>query len=436
MTRISRRSFLGGLGAAALAAPFLPAWIGRADTVAAPKRFVIFWTPNGLYEPEWTPRSGFALGRILEPCAAFRDRLLVLKNLDWQSYFADPASPANDHPPPLSHGLCATDVVDYEAGRAGVGDAWGGGPSIDQLIAQRVGGETPFESLVTTVESGARRTRLSYRAAREHVPPIADPVAVFDRLFAGADLDDTAIERLRAERRSVLDVVSTDLAALSARIGRDDAYKIEAHLTHVRALEERIAREADLRTCVAPDLSTVESPHTFVRHGRQHMDLVATALACDLTRVAFLEWDGAQTTHSWAGVSSSHHTYAHYNAGISTEANSENLIRIGEWYGEQFAYLLERLDAIPEGDGTVLDNTVVLWTSEHKAGANSGAHNRRDVPFLIAGGAGHFRTGQVVDCRGAAHNDLYVSICHALGLTDISTFGNRDVCAGPLSGVT
>jgi len=431
--RFSRRTLLGGLGTA-LAAPFVPAWLTRAGPTTPPKRFVIFWTPNGMHDAEWTPGADFTFRRILEPLLPFRDRILVLKRLDWQSYFADPSTPANDHPPPLSHCLCATNVVDYTAGAAGVGDAWGGGPSIDQLIAQRVGGDTPFAYLYATTESGAARGRLSYRAVRENVPPIAEPEVVFDRMFAGLDVGSTEIAALHAQRRSVFDVNRAEVSALRARLAAEERYKLDAHLTHLEALEARIASERAMAACTTPALLHDADPD-YLRRGRQHMDLMVTALACDLTRVAFLEWDGARTIHSWLGIDRPHHDYSHYMAGLSTAENDDRLIRIGTWYAEQLAYFLGRLDEVTEGDRTLLDNTVVLWTSEHKA--SGGSHGRRDVPFLLAGSAGgYFRTGRMIDYAGRAHNDLYVSICNAMGLTDVTTFGNPDVCRGPLPDLT
>ena len=140
-----------------------------------------------------------------------------------------------------------------------------------------------------------------------------------------------------------------------------------------------------------------------------------------------------QTRHSWLGHKATHHGYAHFNAGLSTEQNQERLTEIARWYAQQFRYLLEKLDSVPEGGGTMLDNTVVLWTSEHKQ--KGGDHSRRDVPFVLAGGS-YFKHGQAVDCNHRAHNDIYVSLCHSVGLTNVTSFGNAKVCKGPMPGLT
>jgi hypothetical protein len=172
--------------------------------------------------------------------------------------------------------------------------------------------------------------------------------------------------------------------------------------------------------------------------GRLQMDFLAAAFACDLTRGATLQWTHAESnqTFPWLNISGAHHVISH--AGDSDAAAQENLTKINTWYATQFAYLLGKLAAVPEGAGTLLDNTVVMWCIEVGKGNN---HAHRDLPFLLAGSCGgRLRTGRFVDymANGAAgrpHNDLLVSLARAMGTQD-TTFGDPAHVTGPLSNLT
>jgi hypothetical protein len=144
---------------------------------------------------------------------------------------------------------------------------------------------------------------------------------------------------------------------------------------------------------------------------------------------------GSNHVYEELGVSARHHDLSHAFKPEPGSADYESLTKIGRYFAQSFGRLLSALDAVPEGDGSMLDNTLVMWTSEHKS--QDGAHDRRDVPFLLAGSAGgSVRTGRLLRFGGRAHNDLFVSVCHALGFPDVTTFGEPSVCTGPLPGLT
>jgi hypothetical protein len=167
--------------------------------------------------------------------------------------------------------------------------------------------------------------------------------------------------------------------------------------------------------------------------GRAQMDLLAMALTCDITRVASLQWSTAQSgaTFSWLGHSASHHSLSH-EADNDPNARSQ-LVEINYWYAEQFAYLLDKLKAQPEGEGTLLDNTIVLWANEQ---GNGDTHSRTEIPFVVAGNHdGRLDTGRYLHFDDVPHNDLYIALLHALGQTDVSTFGNPELATGPLPGL-
>lgn len=435
---IDRRAFLKTLGVSTALLPFVPSLEAHGDGGRYPRRLITFVTPNGMMDSEWNPirgasESDFSLKRILQPLAPYKSRMLVLRGLDWKSYEAQPEVP-NDHPPPLSHTLCATNVLE---------NRWGGGPSIDQFIAQRLGAGTPFESLCLGANSfNADTGNYSYRAAREPTAVDSDPVRVFERVFGDLNLDDDARLRRRAERKSSIDLVRSELSVLERRVGVNDRRKIEAHLEHLHAIEMRMNR--DIAHCEPPNPDAHGDENFKVRVFRRQADNIALAFACDLTRVVHLQYEVASSGMVYAELAPDlgdagrhpHHAYAHFMAdGVDRDTQTEMNTRIAVFEAELFRYLLDRLDSIQEGDGTLLDHSIVMWTSEHKM--HNGCHCRDDLPYVLVGsGGGALRMGRLLEYGGVPHNDLYVSLCHAMGLDDVAKFGNPQVCRGPLSGLT
>jgi hypothetical protein len=307
------------------------------------------------------------------------------------------------------------------------------GPSIDQLVAQRLG--------VRSLEVGVERRRggleanykgrMSFRGPSEPVPSDFDPASVLDRFFAGVGAtDDPGAMRRRARRAHVLDYLRGELATVQREVGVDDRHKIEAHL----ATLDRVRAELDAEppaTCVPPELGGgTQLPAT----ARMQMELVTSAFGCDIARVASIMWGGCP--HGWQfewldqPLSADFHGLSHL--GASNEVAQNDLIRANRWYAEQFRNFLRMLDAVPEGDGTLLDHTIVLWNTEVSSGNN---HSFRNMPYVIAGGTRHFRSGRYVSFAGETHNHLMVSLCHAMGLDDVTTFGDPAYGSGPLAGL-
>ena len=163
--------------------------------------------------------------------------------------------------------------------------------------------------------------------------------------------------------------------------------------------------------------------------GKLQMDLLAMSLACDLTRVASLQWTSTQTgkVFSWLGQSETHHSLSH--SGLTDVTRQNQLMAIGNWHAKQLAYLMDKLASFPEGDGTVLDNTLILWCTDIAQGQS---HARRDMPYVLAGGAGGaLKMGRYLKYAGDHHNNLLVSILNAMGGPD-TTFGNPAYCTGAL----
>ena len=438
--KLSRRRFLGTAGAAAATLPLLRAMPTAAGPMVYPKRLIIVFTANGTIHGSWTPtgsETAWSLSPILAPLERHKSRLLVLDGVNVQSGFN---GPGDDHQRGMGHLLTGTELLagDEFPGCGGecAGSGWGGGISVDQFIADRVGNATPLRSLELGVQSGSYGSiwnRMAYRSADQPIPPEDSPYRAFERLFADFTTDTTELDRLREQRRSVIDTVYGDFTSLRGRLGSDDRQKLDAHLEAVRDIERRLGNRGGLgASCAVPDLGgmiNVDDNDNFPAVGRLQMDLLTMALACDLTRVVSLQWSGAvsQTRHSWLGIGEGHHDLSH--EGDSNAMTQDKLVQINTWYAEQFAYLLDRLSGVPEGDGTMLDHSIVVWGNELGKGNE---HSHTLVPFVLAGSAdNYFRTGRLLRYEGAAHSNLLVSLCNAMGV-ETSSFGNPAYCSGPL----
>lgn len=457
MKTLSRRSLLRGAGGIAIGLPMLEAMLGSRRGHAAegdpPPRFLVVFSANGTIEERWTPvgtEEDFVLddpgdpGRILAPLEPFKERLLVLGGLDMLSRSYGPGG--NGHDLGMGHMLTGTDLV---VGPSGVGefshlpDGSAGGPSIDQAVADLIGTDTAFRSLEFGVQANLDinrqiTSRMCYRGPFEVLPPENDPRAAFDAFFLQLGTDPTELAKLRARRHSVLDRVKEDFDALNAKLGGNDRQKLEAHLQAIRDVEQSLDAEGGpLPGCAIPGEPDAglnpQSNDQYPTVGRLQMDLMAMALACDITRVSSLQWSTAQSgvRFSWLGHSDSHH-------GLSHEADNDpakrtQLVQINHWYAEQFAYLLGKLAGQQELDGTLLDNTVVLWVNEQ---GNGQTHTKDQIPFVLAGNyAGKLRTGRWVQYEQRAHNDLYLALLQLFG-SDALTFGNAAVNGGVLENLS
>ncbi|KYF88621.1 hypothetical protein BE17_14530 [Sorangium cellulosum] len=440
--RLDRRTFLRGAGGLAVALPFLDAMSGSASAVEFPKRFVVFFTGLGTVKKAWQPtgtETAFELGEILAPLSPYRDKLLVIEGVDMESAYNGPGDP---HQQGIGQALTGTELQEgtlfpYACDPAAL-VGWGGGISVDQLLAARLGQRTKLASLElgVQVQYANVSSRISYLGPGQPVPPEDDPRAVFDRLFNDLSADPADLARRRALRRRVLGSVMEDYGSLSRQLGGEDRQKLEHHLEAVSEIEKRLDAPGLLGgACAVPELGErldVYANDNFPAIGRLQMDLLAMALACDLTRIASIQWSATQAgkVFTWLGQSDTHHALSHSSPGL--QAKQQQLVDIGRWQAEQLAYLLGKLDAVPEGAGTLLDNTIVLWCTDISAGQS---HSRRDMPYVIAGRAGGaLRTGRFLSYAGDPHNNLLVALCNAMGV-DVSTFGNPAYCTGPLPGL-
>lgn len=430
--RLSRRAVLRGAGGVAIGLPFLEAMRparSRAADPPTPRRLVLWFTANGTVPASWTPGANFALSPILKPLAAHKQDLIVLSGVDMRSSGGD----KKGHNRGLGCLWSGRAPLGGNDGDSGYGD----GITVDQHIAAVVGQTNKFASLEFGVEvkTSLPRGRMIYAGPNQPIPPEDSPWKAFNRIFAGIGDDDPEAVKLRARRQTVLDAVQDEFNALNPRLGAADRGKLDAHLTAIREIEERLDAVGTLpAACEAPTLGApvdVKKNENIPAIGQLQMDLLVMALTCDLTRVASLMWSHALSgaIHTWLGHDVDHHTISHFGDATSVE----RLVAINTWYAGRFAELIDRLKAVPEGDGTLFDSTVVVWGSELGKGQ---PHYCAKIPFVLAGSCGgHFKTGQHLTFDGASHNDLLVSLMHAMGVEG-ETFGDPAYCSGPLPGLS
>ena len=440
MIKFSRRTLLGGAGVA-LALPYLESLTPqRARAAAPPLRFLGYYVPNGIHMASWTPAAqgaDYQLTPILQPLAKVRAQLSVLSGLANR-----PARPdgAGDHAAGTASFLTCTHVQKTE------GSDIRNGVSVDQAYAQHIGKATRFPSLQLGIEGGgtsggcdsgyscAYSRNISWSGPATPVAKQTNPRDVFDRLFAGVNPSATAEERARIEReqRSVLDYVLGEAQSLSPKLGATDRRKLDEYMTGIRELERRL-QQTDERSCEAP---ARPGDFDFPTHVKLMSDLMVLALQCDATRaITFMLGNaGSGRVYNFLGISGGHHEISHHGNDAAKHAQLE---KIDIWEMTQFAYLLEKMQAVSEGEGTLLDHCAVFFSSEIEDG---NSHSHFNMPIVLAGRAGGaLHPGRHISFAGPREQakqpsvgKLFVSILSALGMS-VTKFG--DDGDGPLSGL-
>lgn len=459
-TPLSRRSLLKTLGASAALTPFLPILNAGGMETLFPKRLLLFFTPDGTSSVDhngavinWKPtgtETAFTFHDIHSPLAPHQNKIVVPWGLKMSAGGAGQEhafgmsglwSGASLHEPSAG--------VDFDGGN-GQRTGWGSGPSIDQIVAAASGPAAPYtraaddpeqETAFRTIELGAQCAephsmhRMIYKGDNQPIHPETNPLAAFERLFGGAVNEDPELEdQNKIRKQAELDLLMADVEKLRTQVGAEEYPKIEAHLEGLRAIERRLNGPTTTVGCTkpteAPEESIVryENSATFPRDATAMMDLAVHALSCDLTRVASVQLSRgfSNIVHDWVGVTQGHHTVSHLDGDHTAE-----LAAIDKWYATQFAYLLAGLDSVTEGDGTLLDNTVVVWGRE----MGTTSHKMQPINLIVAGGGNAGLTGgRMLDRNGEPHAKLLVSICRLMGL-DVNGVGDRNPDSGPLSGI-
>ncbi|MCA9109918.1 MAG: DUF1552 domain-containing protein [Planctomycetaceae bacterium] len=445
----SRRDFLKQAGLSALGinlAMGLPSLAPAAATTATRKQRLIFvFSPNGVIPDHFWPEtlgSEFELKRILQPLEPFRDQTITMHGVCNQI-----KGDGDGHMRGI--GCLLTGIELFPGDIQGGSDTpagWSMGISVDQHLKNQLQSnpetQTRFGSLefgVMVPDRADTWTRLSYGGPNQPMAPIDDPYQMFDKLYGQ--------QKNRQILASVLDGLQDDYRRLSQMISSEDRQLLEEHLEMTRQLEKDLQRELAVGKSDTSD-SVNEAGHAvptlpanieeqndnMPQLTRMQMDLLVNGFAADFARVATFQITNSvgQPRMKWLGIEEGHHTLSH-EPDDNAEAY-EQLIQINTWYCEQVAHLAKRLSETPEpgADGSMLDNTTIVWTNELGKGNN---HTRNNIPFVMVGGGLGWRTGIAHDFKGVPHNRLLMSYCEAMG-HPVDSFGNPDFCHdGVLSGL-
>ena len=388
---LPRRAFLKGMTAAGtaitvglppLASMFNSTGTAYASGEAIPRRFVFWFNGNGIPEQHWIPTStgqSFELSACLSALEPVRNDVHVITGLD------------NVEGRGGSHASSMSGIV---SGKPSVGDA-PGGPSFDYLLARGLGTKGLQIGVSRDSYGGALQRNMTWAATDIPLTPEELPHRLFDRVFGRLE------DGWSGRKRSVLDSIQQDVAELSKTLPPEDRHGLERHLAGIRDLERAVTAAASSCEAGLPNLPRI---------AKVQSDLLAYALATGQTRVASYMLTKSQGTarFPWLGyTSANHHEYTHWE---NADANSLILRDICAWHVEEFAYLVAKLKSIPEGDGSVLDNTCLLFVHEH---AEAAIHKNDGHGLLMAGHAGGLRTGLHTHMTGTIA-DLYYTIANEI----------------------
>ena len=429
----TRRGFLRDLGLGAAALPFLlnlPS-LGFANQSRRKQRLIVMFSPNGVVPGTFWPNEegpSFTLKESLKPLAPYLDRTLILNGV------CDKVRGDGD-----SHmrgiGCLLTGVELFPGNIQGGSDTpagWASGLSIDQEIKQYLqkdpATQTRFGSLefgVMVPDRADTWTRLVYAGPNKPIAPIDDPYLMFGKLYGEMKDRETLV--------SVLDDLAQDLKKLSASIGSEDRRLLDEHATFVREMELELQAAAQAKAGhQLPELEpgVKEENDNIPRISKMQIDLLVNGFINDFTRIATLQYTNSvgQAKMHWLGIDEGHHDLSH-EPGTNDKA-MEKLTRINHWFGEQLAYLAQRLAETPEpgGPGSLLDNTLIVWTNELGEG---NSHTLDRIPFVMVGNGLGFQMGRSLKFNGVPHNRLLLSLANGFG-HDLQKFGNPDFCGDGL----
>ncbi|HYO82987.1 MAG TPA: DUF1552 domain-containing protein [Bryobacteraceae bacterium] len=439
MTRsaaLSRRTLLRGAGTA-LGLPWLEAMAAPVPGRSYPVRMAALYMPNGVNVKHWTPvgqGKDFQLSSSLEPLARHKSSVTVVSNA-WNEAARDGDG----------HYVKESAILTCRTIRKTLGADMYNGVSMDQVAAQQAGQRTPLPSLelgispvATGVDGVVGYTRLygGHIAWSGPTTPLAreiNPKSVYERLFRASRGTGNSAKM----DTLLLDRVLDDANQLRTQVGSADKARLDEYLSVVRSLEQRLQRAAAGGGAAWKPLAPVpenaapaESPKDYAEHVRLMLDLTALAFQTDTTRIVTFMFGNAVSMINFRfleGVSGAHHDISHH--GKDPDKLREYAL-INRWHTEQLAYLLDRLASMKEGEGTVLDNSMVLMAS---ALSDGDSHDMHKLPVILGGkGGGRIQAGQHVVCsENTPLANLYVSMLQAFG-TPVERFADS---TGPMQGV-
>jgi hypothetical protein len=425
---IPRRTFLRGLGTA-MGLPVLEAMLpqklfGATSGATFPRRLAWVYVPNGKNMEDWTPAvegAGYELPSILEPLAKHRRDFSVISGLAIDAANAH-GNGGGDHA--RASAAFLTGAIPRKTAGADIK----AGISADQIAANQIGDQTRLPSLELSCDAGQRagscdsgyscayQFNISWRSETQPMNPEIDPRAAFERLFGNGDPAASleASARRALYRKSVLDYVLDDARSLSQRLGEADRRKLDEYLTAVRDIERRIERAEKFGAPKPP--AGVQAPEMFEnfdQHVRLMYDVLALAFQTDSTRIStfIVAHDGSNRPYPSIGIRDGHHDLSHHR---NDEAKKKQIAQINRFHTTQFAYFLDRLKSIPEGDGTLLDHCTILYGS---AISDGNKHLHENLPILLAGRGSLAKAGAHVRVEtNTPVTNLYRSMLETVGV--------------------
>jgi hypothetical protein len=435
----SRREFVRDLGLSAAAVPFLLNLPGLAFANQAKRkqRIVFVFSPNGIVPKDFWPDEEGPLGKlkaILEPLEPFKKQTLTLQGISDKI-----RGDGDGHMRGI--GCLLTGIELYPGNIQGGSDTpagWAKGISVDQEIKNHLQASPATKSRFGSLELGVMVperadtwTRWSYSGANKPLTPIDDPYQLFNKLYGRAE-DNAALA-------SVLDAIKDDLKKVGDTVGAADKKLLDEHAAFVRDMEKELKEQKAAAKDVGHAVPKLEpgmrrDNDNMPQISKTQLDLLVNSFTADFARVATYQITNSVggARMKWLGVDEGHHALSHEpdtNLGAQ-----EKLVKINRWYCEQVAYLAKRLSETPEpgGSGSLLDNTLIVWTNELGKG---NSHTHDNTPFVLVGGGLDYKTGRSVKYNKVAHNRLLMSLAHGFG-HEVKSFGNRDYCKdGALTGL-
>jgi hypothetical protein len=435
---MNRRHFLRDLGISAAALPFLTSLpsFGASLTGARKQRLLVVFSPNGTVPNQFWPTSGndgsLQFSPILKPLEPFRSQTTVLRGLSNLI-----GGDGDNHMRGMSCLLTGSELhTGNIRGGGGNPAGWASSISIDQeiknFLQSQAATRTRFGSLEVGVAVPNRAdpwTRMCYAGSNQPVAPLNDPEEMLGKLYGSSKDSETYA--------SLLDEIGSDLKRVSRNLSNEDRALLDQHLTLVRELEQEMKAAGETTELIHPE-PEIDPEIELVNDNcpqiaRMQMDILVNAMANDMARVGSLQFmrSVGQARMNWLGIEEGHHSLSHEPDG-NQEAVGK-LEKINLWFAEQVAYLAGKLRDTPEpnGTGTMLDNTTILWVNELGKGNN---HTLDDIPFVLIGGGSGFRGNRIVELeKKTPHNRLLMSLAHSFG-HQIDHFGAEKLSqAGPIN---
>jgi hypothetical protein len=436
---LPRRTFIRGMGAT-LALPLLDAMVPAMSAVSkAAPRFAAIYCGNGANMNDWTPATdgaGFAFSPILKPLEPFRDRTLIFTGLD-NFPATDQGDSGGQHPRAAPAFMSCvhpkqTEGADVQAGT-----------TIDQLIAQQICRDSRLSSLELAVDRNdvvgacdhgyacAYMNSMSWKTPTMPLPSETNPRHVFERLFGNGDTAEERVARSR-EDRSILDGVAQEISNLRRTLGTRDGVKLSEYLDGIRDVEQRIAKSESSNSDFAVPARPVGVPQTFREYAELMFDLQVLAFKADITRVSsfLMARENVDRSYAEIGLPEAHHSMSHHGNNPEKMAVFSKL---NTYHVDALAYFLKKLQATPDGDGTLLDHSIVLYGSGMSDG---NTHNNYSVPVVVVGGRDQQMKGNrhLKYPKGTPLANLSLSLMDKFGV-NLDRFGDSTGELDLLSGV-